>query len=349
MAVTTFEPEADATISESAADTNFGGLGTLLIGNQFGVVNINSRALLRFDVASLVFQDVSAATLGLTPTGAGSLSEPGTFFAYRIAQTGWTGGGVTWNKRNGVSNWATAGLGAGTDYVTADGDTASVTDENSIVGFLSLAPLVADALVRSGKLELLVIGPEDTGDNDFTVVESAEGTIPPTLTVTYTPLPVIERIARCLAYRLARVTQANGYSHDLSVVRPTRKGTPDRAHGKCLLTQAPEPLPAEEHDVAGNPPGVAALQVFTITVHVAAADNDSTPVETVGNIVAAEAKRAIAAETIRAGVDWAFFEGLAIGAGVSEPQIEFDGQFVTAELDCSIIYRVSEVDPYVTR
>jgi hypothetical protein len=339
MSSATFQPLKDTTLA-SAGGGPFGSFDPLTVGNVYIVSDNNNRPAITFDLGTLLFNTVSAATLTCTATGGGSMTGPDTFYARRLT-TAWA---------EATADWSTPWTTPGGDYTTTGQDSFLSAGAGTDLVFSSLGTLAADAVAsRAGLLELILIGPEDTGTNDFQQLDSLGGSTPPSLAVTYTALPVLERVALCLAYRLGRVTTANGYNFDLTVNRSTRDGVANRGHGVCTLQQAADPQPLSESDVAGNPPGVAHLQPFDVTAHVAPADNDTTPVETTANLLAADVQKAIATETLRSGVDWALLEGLAIGATISPPAIDFDGEFLTVGITVGAAYRVSELDPTVVR
>jgi hypothetical protein len=80
---------------------------------------------------------------------------------------------------------------------------------------------------------------------------------------------------------------------------------------------------------------------------VAAADDDTTPVDTAANFAAADAELAITTEQIRG--DWASFDGLAIDAEQTGRDIQVDGETATVRLTYAVTYRHSENDPYTVR
>ncbi len=95
----------DAQIHPLVPDQNWGS------GNPVGCEQAGRRIVHRFDFTSLPAGAViSNATLTwmfsaiITGDPAG-----GTLTIYEVTQTGWTEAGVTWNKYNGVNNWATGG------------------------------------------------------------------------------------------------------------------------------------------------------------------------------------------------------------------------------------------------
>lgn len=163
-------------ISALNTTTNYQGNG-LHIGNARLGPDDFRRALLKFDVSSIpAGAIIGAATLTLFGdySAVGADYDPRTFYCYRCTRA-WVEGQATWIIYSTGNDWATAGLGAGTDYVTTGGDTTSQTLLDPRLEFDGLAALVQDALDnRSGILNVVIIGPEvagvrfyaDMGDSD---------------------------------------------------------------------------------------------------------------------------------------------------------------------------------------
>lgn len=157
--------------------------------------------------------------------------------------------------------------------------------------------------------------------------------------------PVIERIADEIEHRLQQVTTGNGYSMTFSVVRPPARGVNKHAPGRCVLTQATgdELVGYTE----GNPAAVIRRQTFYIDIHVAAVDDDTTPVDNAANLAAADAEHALSNEQTAG--DWAQFEGLAQTCEQTGREISNDGTFRIVSLTYAVQYRTDENDPYTVR
>jgi hypothetical protein len=112
-ASTTLSASQDAWIDKPNATTNNGSTTAIQVqGRQ----NSIQRGLVQFDVSSIGCAAVTSATLRLR-VDSNSLSTSVTHDVHR-ALVSWTEGGVTWNSRNGTTNWSTAGGAAGTDFET---------------------------------------------------------------------------------------------------------------------------------------------------------------------------------------------------------------------------------------
>ncbi len=107
--------DADAYLQINSPDVNAGSTTDININKHSGDIQ---RIILNFDFSVLptnVF--IGSATLSLyyynwlvsNPSGR-------TYWAYRVTQTAWTEGGVTWNKYDGVNNWTLTGGDFTTTY-----------------------------------------------------------------------------------------------------------------------------------------------------------------------------------------------------------------------------------------
>src|SRR5882762_2057449 len=98
----------DATINQAAPATNDGGATTV---STHTALTANQRSLVRFDLSTTGLNSntaVKTSTLNLVPTIPPFISRSQE--VHRITgATDWTEGGVTWNTRDSVTAWATAG------------------------------------------------------------------------------------------------------------------------------------------------------------------------------------------------------------------------------------------------
>jgi outer membrane protein assembly factor BamB len=98
----------DATINQGAPTSNSGAATTV---STHTTANANQRALVRFDLSATGLNSntaVKTSTLNLVPTSPLFISRSQE--VHRITgATDWTEGGVTWNTRDGVTAWSTAG------------------------------------------------------------------------------------------------------------------------------------------------------------------------------------------------------------------------------------------------
>ncbi len=98
----------DATINQAAPATNNGAATTV---STHTAAAANQRSLVRFDLSTTGLNSntaVKTSTLNLVPTTPLFMSRSQE--VHRITgATDWTEGGVTWNTRDGVTAWATAG------------------------------------------------------------------------------------------------------------------------------------------------------------------------------------------------------------------------------------------------
>lgn len=123
MATLTLQPDKtagiDTFLDKSNPNTNSGSDTKIGVSDLIGAFDREYRALIKFDLSSLVGATITSATLTLTEYD--ESGNPETHYAiYRIlaANSGWTQAGATWNKLDGTNNWAgSAGCDtSGTDY-----------------------------------------------------------------------------------------------------------------------------------------------------------------------------------------------------------------------------------------
>lgn len=348
---TTIQPNAaeaiDTYIANGAnATQNFGSQTILNAGNiRIGLIDSAMRTLIRFDLSSFpAGTQFQSAALTLTESGTASsqFSIPSTWTVYRLTRTNWSHLTATWNKYDGTNDWTTSGG----DYTTANSDTCELSAITEDLVFNGMAGMLQDAFDNDlSQLDLVVIGPETTGSSQFHQSESghyAGSSSRPSLTVTV--YPIVEQIARKILSRLEAVTTGNGYNQTFSAERPLRKGVQNLLGFRAFVTQA-----AEARMVAieqGNPGTVTWQQDYYVTILIAPPDDDTTPVDTVSNLAAADAETAI---TDSGSDEWSQFGGLALYAEQTGRDIVNDGNESNVRLTYSVTYRTPENDPYTAR
>ena len=184
--------EIDTYLSENNPNTNWGADGYFYV---LAPGTIRGRPIIKFDFSTLpVGAIISAATLSLYYFD--QISDPvgRTCKAYELTQTAWTETGATWNKYDGVTDWAAAGG----DYITDNGASGLIPAAYGWVDWDVLA-LIQHFQSAHGEIAhlLLMDGAEDTDyfgyffySKDWDV-----GTQRPKLTIEYTeappPLPTV--------------------------------------------------------------------------------------------------------------------------------------------------------------
>jgi hypothetical protein len=137
---------------------------------------------------------------------------------------------------------------------------------------------------------------------------------------------------------------AGAYSF-ANVVRPTKLATYTPQHGLIVLTRG-EVSRVTELDCPGNPPAVAFQQTFSIRVHIAPSEKDTTPVEVYEDVMEAEIHRAI----VNDAATWHTFGDLAINADLGAQQtVVSDGGYDGIAVPLAVTFRVTEGDPYTVR
>lgn len=177
--------------SSRNSNTNNGSATALQIGWSSG---FELRSIKRFDVSSIPAKSKVDASSSLVLNVSTAAASAQTFYLHRLTQAGWTEGGSTWNKYDGITTWTTAGGDYdATIWQTFDSPTSTGT--LTITG-QGLADFIADALLnRSGLLDILI------RENPFTTQvlmaysssENATSSNRPKLTVVYTHPAVFRR------------------------------------------------------------------------------------------------------------------------------------------------------------
>jgi hypothetical protein len=158
--------------------------------------------------------------------------------------------------------------------------------------------------------------------------------------------PVVSRISDEIFARLqALVSGSAGAYSFANVVRPTKLATYTPQHGLIVLTRG-EVSRVTELDYPGNPPAVAFQQTFSIRVHIAPSEKDTTPVEVYEDVMEAEIHKAI----VNDAATWHTFGDLAINADLGAQQtVVSDGGYDGIAVPLAVTFRVTEGDPYTVR
>jgi hypothetical protein len=158
--------------------------------------------------------------------------------------------------------------------------------------------------------------------------------------------PVVSRISDEIFARLqALVSGSAGAYSFANVVRPTKLATYTPQHGLIVLTRG-EVSRVTELDCPGNPPAVAFQQTFSIRVHIAPSEKDTTPVEVYEDVMEAEIHKAI----VNDAATWHTFGDLAINADIGAQQtVVSDGGYDGIAVPLAVTFRVTEGDPYTVR
>lgn len=158
--------------------------------------------------------------------------------------------------------------------------------------------------------------------------------------------PVVSRISDEIFARLqALVSGSAGAYSFANVVRPTKLATYTPQHGLIVLTRG-EVSRVTELDCPGNPPAVAFRQTFSIRVHIAPSEKDTTPVEVYEDVMEAEIHKAI----VNDAATWHTFGDLAINADLGAQQtVVSDGGYDGIAVPLAVTFRIAEGDPYTVR
>jgi hypothetical protein len=158
--------------------------------------------------------------------------------------------------------------------------------------------------------------------------------------------PVVSRISDEIFARLQSLVSGSAGAYSFAnVVRPTKLATYTPQHGLIVLTRG-EVSRVTELDCPGNPPAVAFQQTFSIRVHIAPSEKDTTPVEVYEDVMEAEIHKAI----VNDAATWHTFGDLAINADLGAQQtVVSDGGYDGIAVPLTVTFRVTEGDPYTVR
>jgi len=158
--------------------------------------------------------------------------------------------------------------------------------------------------------------------------------------------PVIELIAQSFVDDITAITVANGFNYDLTAARPTRLGFDDLHLHKDLTVLILQEDPVEESDIAaeGNPPMKAWRQTFILLAYVMESDKTTDPIDTKINRIQADIIKKIKADIKR---DDNALDTIVTGTSTGE--FENAPGLAGIQIFVDVLYRTSELDPYVNR
>jgi hypothetical protein len=158
--------------------------------------------------------------------------------------------------------------------------------------------------------------------------------------------PVVSRISDEIFARLQALVSGSAGAYSFAdVVRPTKLATYTPQHGLIVLTRG-EVSRVTELDCPGNPPAVAFQQTFSIRVHIAPSEKDTTPVEVYEDVMEAEIHKAL----VNDAATWHTFGDLAINADLGSQQtVVSDGGYEGIAVPLAVTFRITEGDPYTVR
>lgn len=160
--------------------------------------------------------------------------------------------------------------------------------------------------------------------------------------------PIVEQIAAKIKTRLGLISSSSGYETTASgVVRPTRTGG-FRPKDYQLIVVQESATKNQQLSCPGNPPSIAWNQPFRIAAELLQSKNDTSAIDTLRNTFAADVQKALTTAT----GDWAQWDGLAVNSMIGQIDTYLDdGETNVAgfQIVLTVIYRVSENDPYTVR
>jgi hypothetical protein len=141
----------------------------------------------------------------------------------------------------------------------------------------------------------------------------------------------------------AMIGNPDDYQTDfVEVVQPTRVGEFTPTDRQVLLVQGDDEI-LDDMSIPGNPPGICHNQKWNIRCHLLP---DETSGEDIVNQAAADIIKAITTPND----SWHNMDGLALDSKIDAPVfVSFDGGPDGVSIVLSVMYRVSEYSPYVSR
>jgi PKD repeat protein len=146
----------DTYISQNASGTNYGNATTFSVGhtqeeNGKEINDYDIRAILKFDLTSVINEYIAGATLTLTGI---SDQNDQTLTLYRCGQDNWTELGATWSTYNGTNIWSAGDPTTPSTSINYTGGDAT----------FDITELVIDAIEnRAGILNMVLDGGTDLG------------------------------------------------------------------------------------------------------------------------------------------------------------------------------------------
>ena len=162
--------------------------------------------------------------------------------------------------------------------------------------------------------------------------------------------PINQKIVDELLARLQNITTDNGYEFDVGTVEVVDRDTDGwAATPRCVIIEQQPEEENEEMSCPGNPPRVAFNLSFKIHGYAKRLNVDDTAVavsetNTTENNMLAAIKKAIANNDAGS---WHTFDGNAIDAEVSAAEPFNESGWDGGTVLLTVVYRVSELDPYV--
>lgn len=158
------------------------------------------------------------------------------------------------------------------------------------------------------------------------------------------PLTVVDEISQVLFDRLSSLVAGSQQTQVVEVVRPSRLGNYTPRDLQIVITQA-DAERVFELDCPGNPPAICFNQVFNVRCHLMPSEEDRTNIDQLVNQFVADVIKVICADH-----DWYLFDNFAFDAQIGTAEnIETGEGMDGVVVPVSVLYRVSENDPYAVR
>ncbi len=217
MATEVIEATIDSWLESGAADNNYGSSTTLEI-SDVGVSGGRKRIILSFSLSTLPSGlSINSANLVFKYAGRSADPQGRRINLYKVTQTAWVEGEVTWNSYSSGNSWSTPGG----DYVTSNPSGAEFTIPAPFNDWeVDVQTLLQDAIDNSLDLHLIMIIEDEGVSNGHGVVTySKEVAVldPPTLTVAYSRVYPTDAITRATSLKHIYNREAGIYDLEIGL------------------------------------------------------------------------------------------------------------------------------------
>lgn len=156
--------------------------------------------------------------------------------------------------------------------------------------------------------------------------------------------PILEQIAQAIETRLGSVTVGNSYQQTITVKRPTRMGDDWTPENNLVLLLQGDTSRSEDNEYEAFPLVYAWEQQFAIQIFTVPSERDTTPIEQLANVTAADVITAITYPA----ATWHTWSSLAILSEITDITTDMadDGSWHVTQITMTVTYRTPFNNPY---
>lgn len=169
-------PSSDTYISSGSPSSNADASGSLIAADDWGSGSFAYRALLTFDISSLAGKTLQRADLRLVTQSYGDVTGVHSIQARKIRRA-YNPSQVTWNNYSTGNAWTTAGAKSTTTDIYPEyyGNAVLTTSKLAPAEvILDIRTMVQDAIDAAETTLRLIVGPEETDNQNSVVFHSLE-------------------------------------------------------------------------------------------------------------------------------------------------------------------------------